>query len=145
MIVLRDSSRECEKVSLSSANGHGSLDVLYAESAGPESGIGDGAELARSEVYDLTGWASNLSMNGASEGVCAVIDGRIASKATIYYGGPRPDVQKAFGRSGLLYTSYVIKLPASAVAPGRHTLRVAEVEPGEVAHFVPGKRDVVVR
>ena len=83
-------------------------------SAGAENAV------ALADILEFNGWVAG---SDARASLCAVVDGRVLTAAVVYRQMPRPDVARLRGRDSLL-AGFSMRLPASALGAGRHTVTV---------------------
>jgi hypothetical protein len=125
------------------SSARGSLDHVDTD----EVGVGDlrnGAHVAASDAVVMTGWAIAQDPAAAAEGTCAVVDGRIVSRARSRYGIERDDVGAAIGAPALAFSGYSMSIPPGALRPGAHVLRVAVLTRSGGYALLPERLSIVV-
>jgi hypothetical protein len=117
----------CQAVKKLTGAGFGNIDGVGMVKDGRTISQAAGFHLNRSALLGVQGWAADGTAKVPGEGACLVIDGTLRADATSFYGNLRPDVAAASKLPAMTAVGYVITLPATALKPGTHLVRVASV------------------
>jgi hypothetical protein len=105
----------------------GNIDVAHAIVRGRPRPLVSSEPLAGNDGFEVAGWCADPEARAAGAGLVAIVDGSRRIDASAGYGGVRPDVARLFASPAMAPVAFDVRLRASQIGPGRHSLRVAVV------------------
>ena len=139
----RDTTAACRYVKTSLPTRYGAIDVFFSWEQ-PSVPVVEGGQMDRRDHYSLLGWATDPTGDRPASGVCLVVDGKVDTRAKVYYGTSRPDVAAALHSKQLVFSGYLIDLAPDSLTPGAHLIQVAARSATGELGVMPPERNVTV-
>jgi hypothetical protein len=141
---VRDVSARCRTMTRVPESGAiGAFDALVG--ANGTSPVVKGAALAGDAAYVATGWGADREGKAPAAGICLLVDGKVALRATSLYGTSRPDVAQATNVQQLGQAGFRIIIPPHSLRKGaRHIAVAVQSQDGSFA-LASNSWDVVIR
>ncbi len=139
----RDTTAACRSAKNWFAIQNGAIDAVFSWKQ-PNVLVVSGDKMDRRDHYSIQGWAINRAGDRPASGVCLIVDGKVDTRARVYYGISRPDVAAAFHHKQLVFSGYRIDLPPNSLAPGSHLIQVAARSANGALGIMPPNRHITV-